>query len=268
MRKIFLCLSLISLFSVGVLAQNKKVVTNVDLEKYRQQRIQANADYERKVQEGTLPSKAELEKREQERQKFISEFSQKATAARNEAENYWQAQAYQLRTEIAAVEAEANYVRARVVDIPQQQVYYSIGSLPYGYGRGGYGGGIGNGRFPANGTSNTQINYGQIGGRLDVRSGGPLKIRVGGTYGLSSIQQSSRFGATGILTRPNTSLTFGGFPYQAGILAAPYNFQTSDSLTREELIVRLQLLEQQRAGLYARFEALQDEAQQQGVNIN
>ncbi len=271
MRKIFLCVSLISLFSIVNFGQNKKVITNLDLEKYRQQRVQADADYDRKAEAGAVPSKTELEKREQERQKFISEFSQKATAARSEAENYWQAQAYQLRTEIAAVEAEANYIRTRVGEIPQQQVYYSIGSLPYAYGGIGYGS-FGYQRFPVNGRRNESVDNGQTGTRLSVRGEVFPRTAIrggGGNYGRRPIAANGGFGgAAGVVATPSANLAFGGYPYQTGILVAPYNYQTADGLTREELVARLQLLEQQRAGLYARFNALQDEAQQQGVNIN
>ena len=255
MRKIFLCLSLISLFSAINFGQNKKVITNDDLEKYRQKRVQADADYDRKVQAGVVPTKAELEKREQERQKFISEFSQKATVARNQAENYWQSQAYALRTEIASVEAEINYVSTRVAQIPRPQVYYSVGYLPYsGYGNCCYGG-VTLPQYPAN-----RINNGQ--------NTAPLATS-GGVYANLMTRQPATVG-TFPLNRniPTTNLTFGGIPYQPGILTAPFTLQTPENYTREELLARLRLLEQQRAGLYARFESLQDEAQRQGVNIN
>lgn len=269
MHKLLL-LSLITIsLSVAALGQTS-TVTNLDLEKYRQQRVLAEADYESKVKSGILPSKAELEKREQERQKFISEFSQKATIARNQAEDYWQAQAYVLRTEIAAVEAEVNYVRARVNEIPQPQVYYSVGYLPYG-GYGGYGnccyGGVGFPQYPINGTSNIQINSGQIGGT--VKLGRSPRVSIGGTYGQTSIRQTGRVIAiNGGFNSPNTNLTFGGIPYQPGILTAPFTLPTPQNLTREELLARLRLLEQQRAGLYARFNVLQDEAQRGGVKID
>ena len=258
MRRIFLCISLISLFSIATFGQNKKVITNFDLEKYRQQRVQADADYDRKVEAGVVPTKAELEKREQERQKFISDFSQKATVARNQAENYWQSQAYALRTEIASVEAEINYVGARVAEIPRPQVYYSVGYLPYGYG--GYGdccyGGAGLPQYPAH--------------RSYQRPNAPLPAaNPGGVYAnLMTRQPVGGSVYAPNLNAPQANLTFGGIPYQPGILTAPFTLQTPENYTREELLDRLRLLEQQRAGLYARFEVLQDEAQQQGVNIN
>lgn len=269
MRKIFLCLSLVSLFSVATFGQNKKVVTNFDLEKYRLQRVQADADYERLVESGKLPSKTELDKREQERQKIISDFSARAVAARNQTENYWQSQAYALRTEIAAIEAETNYVRARIGEIPQPQVYYSTGFLPYGgYNNCCYGNVNGYPRFPRNGRNNIQINNNQVGGGLSVHNGS-VNATINGSYGQTTVQQNSNFGIVGgALNNPQTNLGFGGIPYQSGILAAPFALQTSENYAREELISRLRSLEQQRAGLYARFEALQDAAQQQGVNIN
>lgn len=267
MQKLFLSV-LLTLSLTALAAAQRNTVTNFDLEKYRQQRVQADADYENKVQSGVLPSKAELEKREQERRKIVSEISQKATIARNQAENYWQAQGFALRTEIAAVEAEANYVRARIGQIPAPQVYYSVGYLPYGYGGYGYGGyGGGFPQYPVNGRNNVQINNGQIGGNLTI--GGSPKLSVSGTFGQTSIQQT---GSTTIynngLNAAGTSLTFGGIPYQSGILTAPFILPTPQNLTREELLARLRLLEQQRAGLYARFNLLQDEAQRNGVKVD
>lgn len=287
MQKTFFVLTLVSLLSIGTFAQ-KKVVTNDDLEKYRQRRLQTEAEYDREAARRGLPSREELAEREERRQKFLTEFSQKAEAEQAQAQNYWQSQAFALRTEIAAVEAEINYVRARVGEIPAPQTYYAVGYLPYGYG--GYPvnpgfGGVGFPRFPHGGRGRTVISGGGIRGGISIGGGGTRAILSGG-YGRTTITQSGSVAVsagslqaprtnlnagvfpTNNFNAPRTNLNFGGIPYTAGVLSVPFTLPTYENLTREELLSRLRELEQTRAGLYARFEVLQDEARRNGVKID
>lgn len=286
MRKIFFVLTIVSLLSIGTFAQ-KKVVTNDDLEKYKQRRLQTEAEYDREAARRGLPSREELAEREERRQKFLTEFSQKAEAERAQSENYWQNQAFALKTEIAAVEAEINYVRARVGEIPAPQTYYAVGYLPYGYG--GYPsnpgfGGVGFPRFP-HGRNRTVVSGGGIRGGISIGGGGTRAILSGG-YGRTTITQSGSIAVSdesleaprtnlnagtfplNNFNAPRTNLNFGGIPYTAGILSVLFTLPTYENLTREELLARLRELEQNRAGLYARFEVLQDEARRNGVKID
>jgi hypothetical protein len=48
----------------------------------------------------------------------------------------------------------------------------------------------------------------------------------------------------------------------------PFTLPTYENLTREELLAQLRALEQARAGLYARFAVLEDEARKAGVKID
>jgi hypothetical protein len=265
MRKILLALFFVLTLSPLTLAQ-KKVITNFDLEKYKQQRLQSEAEYDREAARRGLPSREELAERERQRQEFLSEFSQQYQAQQAESANFWEAQAFALRTEIAAVEAEINYVRNRVGEIPVRQTYYSVGYLPYSYG--GKFGVVNNGvQAGINTNTGTFGGRGLIGangrGLIGSNIGNQTSVAVAGSY------KTKKVGVTGgYYSTRGTNYKFGGYPYQTGIIAVPLTFATAENLTREELIVRLTELEQSRAGLYARFSVLQDEARRNGVKID
>lgn len=277
MRKLFLILSLVSLVSIAAFGQ-KKTVTNADLEKFKQKRLEAETEYEREAQKGNLPSREELEKREQERQKFLSEFSKQAEARQTQTENYWKSQAYVLRTEIASVEAEINYVRSRIGEIPEPQTYYAVGYLPYSFNNFG---GVGFPQFPARRNSKSITAGGRhfgVGNQTQVvlSSGqGQNVVRQTGSIAVSAeslqtprVSLNAGVFPTNNFNAPRTNLNFGGVPYTAGILAVPFTLPTEQNLTREELLWRLRSLEQTRAGLYARYDVLQDEARRAGVKID
>lgn len=274
-RKFILCSFVIALFSTGGAAQ-KRIVTNDDLAKYRQERLNSEAEYNKQVQSGARASRAELAKRDEERLKFYREFTEQATAKRRQTEGIFQNQAFALRSEIAALEAEINYVRARVGEIPEPQTYYSVGYLPFGgVGYGGFGGigfgGVGFPQFP-NGGAGGNVKFGNNSGvNVSINNG----YNQNGVFGVSANNlqapqislNGNGFGQTNRLGT-ETSLLFGGAPYTAGLLSAPFTLPTQQNLTREELLQRLRALEQARAGLYARFSVLEDEAGRSGVKID
>jgi hypothetical protein len=51
-------------------------------------------------------------------------------------------------------------------------------------------------------------------------------------------------------------------------LTVPFTLPTYENLRREELINRLQALEQTRAGLLARWQIIADQARQDGVKLD
>ena len=232
----------------------QKTVTNADLEKFRQKRQKEDPDDESERRKLGLPSRAEIEKTQTLRARQTSELAARIRRQKAETENFWQSRAFELKTEIAAVEAEINFVRARIGEIPPPQTYYAIGYNPY-YVNCCYGGinlPIGN---------RTIVTSGQIG--VGARIGKNPQISIGASVGRTEIRQNHfpRY-ANGRV------LTFGGIPYQPGILTVPFTLPTAQNLTREELLARLRLLEQTRAGLYARFSVVEDEARRAGVMID
>lgn len=285
-RKFILCSFVIALFLISGGFAQKRVVTNDDLEKYRQERLNAEAEYNKQVERGARPSRAELARRDEERLKFYREFTEQAAAKQRQTESVFQNQAFAIKSEIAALEAEINYVRQRVNEIPEPQTYYSVGYLPYGaVGYGGFGGigfgGVGFPQFP----NGANINGASGNFKFGNRAGVHVSINNGynqnfnnrnGVFGVSANNRQApqvNLNGNGGFAQTNrlgteTNLSFGGAPYTAGLLSAPFTLPTPQNLTREELLQRLRALEQARAGLYARFSVLEDEARRNGVRID
>lgn len=261
MKRVLLFLAFVLLSSsVSFGQQQRRTVTNFDLEKFRDQRLQAEAAYDREARSGRLPSREELNRREEERQRFLSEYSRQAAIEQNQNDNYWQSQASALRTEIAALEAEIGYVRARLGEIPKPQTYYAVGYLPYSYTNFG---GVGFPQFASFGMNKTGVYAGGV--NFGATFGDKRRANVQVGIGQTTVRRQTRINVYG---QPSTNVTFGGIPYQPGILTVPFTLPTPQNLTREELLSRLRTLEQTRAGLYARYEILIDEARRSGVNIN
>ena len=132
MKKVFTFL-LASLCFSSIAAAQTKTITNADLEKYRRERLKNDPDDERERERLGLPSRAAEKQAREQRAAELSEIAARIREQEAEAENYWQSQAFQLRSEIAAAEAEINYVRARIGEIPPPQTYYAVGYNPYFY---------------------------------------------------------------------------------------------------------------------------------------
>ena len=259
MKKILAILFVGAILTFAASAQTppkaRKTVTNSDLEKFRRERIKTDPEDETERRRLGLPSRAEQEAERKRREQEYSEFAVKARQQQAQAENFWQQQAFDLRMEIAAVEAEINYVRARVSQIPPPQVYYAVGYSPYHYNPNYYGG---------YGVGRTSVRTTQIAGNIGF--GKKPHVSIGINHSQTSIRGINTDVFLPGRTRPRQ--TFGGIPYQRGILTVPFTFPSTQNLTREELLARLRSLEQTRAGLLARFSVLEDEAHRNGVRID
>ncbi|MBA2735716.1 MAG: hypothetical protein H0U50_02900, partial [Pyrinomonadaceae bacterium] len=102
-----LCLCLISANSA--LAQTK-TVTNADLEKFRQKRLQIEREYRENYEKLGFPSPEELERQRKQSRLDNEETIIRQKVERFENENDFAAQASALRSEIVSVEAQINYV--------------------------------------------------------------------------------------------------------------------------------------------------------------
>jgi hypothetical protein len=238
-------------------AAQTKTVTNADLEKYRRERLKKDPDDERERARLGLPSR-EAEKQARERQAAeIAEIAARIRAQQIEAEDYWREQAFALRSDIAAVEAEINYVRARIGEIPSPQTYYAIGYNPYFYSPGCC---FSHGKKAAIGKINGATRFGK-----------PPVVSTGTGYARNLFRQKQSVTLNQFSTVPNNlvnrkSINRFGYGYN-GVLVVPFTLPTYENLTREELLARLRLLEQTRAGLLARFAVLEDEAFKNGVRL-
>jgi hypothetical protein len=181
-QKSFFVFFLVVLMTVESFAQNK-VVTNSDLEKYKEKRLQAEADYDRQVQLGKVPSREELQRREQERQKYLSEFARQK--AIEEAE-YWRAQANEFQSQNQAYAVALANANNRYNTFSQPTIVYGFGGiLPvyngyYGYGYKNYNkhnfGGFYN--WGRKGGIWGSVNYGS---GINTNSGRPIAVAPLGT---------------------------------------------------------------------------------------
>lgn len=236
MRNLLISLMILSLSCV-VFGQERKKITNADLEEIKQKRIKAEEEYRKNYKRLGMPSPEELEQREVERQQKLAEFSRQATENQRQNENYWQSQARGLRSEIVNLDAQINVLRRQISNVPNQQpVIYS-----YGYYSPNY--------YPQNPLMQNQTIYGSTQNSRII-----LNNRVQNPPN----QQNQGYG--NVNTNRRNHYGYGNYGYV-------YPIQTQN-YQRDELISRLRFLEQQRAGLLAQWNILEDEARRNGVRID
>src|SRR6267378_3236980 len=96
----------------------RRTITNRDLEASTVRRRQSELAYEKRRQELGLPSVAESRRRAEVESVQIRDELAATRSSEKESESYWRARASALRTEIAAIDAELNYLRLRLEDSP------------------------------------------------------------------------------------------------------------------------------------------------------
>lgn len=237
----------------------RRTITNRDLEASLVRRRQSELAYEKRRQELGLPSVAESRRRAEAESVEIRSELERTRLAENESEGYWRARASALRTEIAAIDAELNYVRLRLEDspFPFTNGFTSISVAPFiapGISFGNVG--IGH-QFPRTGVPHPFPVYSapQFGPRLAARVGlqgsstrGQVLLNNGG------FRHSRSFGAGFQFPFVSSVGVFG-----SGI--QPYDY----SYERSALITHFNELATARAGLNARWRELEDEARRAGA---
>ena len=228
-------------------------ITNRDLESSSRRRQESELAYERRRKELGLPSVAESRRKAEAESALIGTELQQTGAAETELEGYWRARASALRTEIATVDAELNYVRRQLDEA----------------------------LFPStNGSFTTLVNvvpfpsFGQFGRGPFARPVSPrpgiFVAPQGGT------QRGGRFALRGGSARGQVFPNPSGFhrvrPLASPLLAPPNltvfdspGFATDYAYERSELVTQLNQLAATRAGLSARWRALEDEARRAGA---
>lgn len=261
-NRVLLVLSLIFMTSGMISAQTtqpvKRTITNEDLEKYRQSRLKAEADYRAKYKELGMPSPEELEARDRESRKQMEELSERLAYERQQANGSYQSRANDLRNQIISIDAQIDYLNGQIGSLPQgNNVFlspgqvYSVGVLPRGNYRGG-GRNVYQPRTTAvNPASSVQAAINAAAGAPNPFYGTPLypssiKVVVGPT---NNVYRGGRGGYGGY---------YGGYPVVSN----------NNSYQRTELVSRLQYLQQVRAGLMAQWNQLTDEARRAGVRID
>jgi len=105
--------------SSGPPMQATKTVTNDDLAAIRQRRLESEKAYEQRRLQLGLPTVAESRRRQAEEAGYMREELLDRASANKQEERYWRGRARELRTEIATVDNQINYVRARLTEIDE-----------------------------------------------------------------------------------------------------------------------------------------------------
>lgn len=118
-------------------ARAGRSITNADLEKFRLAREAGEKEYEARAQELGLPS---MEERRREVAAIEDRTMEQVRSMRAQEEAYWRSRAEAARAEMAAAEAQRQRVDGTTWS------YSSLGGFP-GFFDGGFGFGVGGGRF-------------------------------------------------------------------------------------------------------------------------
>jgi hypothetical protein len=117
-------------------APANRSITNADLEDYRRARVASEKAYEKRRQQLGLPSREAGQRELAAVTERTQEQLRNKRSQEEDGEAYWRGRASALRTEIATNEAQVEFVRARLEELP---VSYSLGVYDTGpFGSMGY----------------------------------------------------------------------------------------------------------------------------------
>jgi hypothetical protein len=241
----------------GFAFAQRRTVTNEDLEKYRQRRLAAERDYRENYEKMGFPSPEELNRQIEEDKERSLKISEQLRVERLRKEGDFGTRASILRAEIAAVEAQINYLRAQMpVFSPLIAGNYAV---TVSGGRSGF---TRHGRL--NSSSGSRVNSQrravprfQSPGNVypPFNAGNMANVRIG-----VNLENTRGYGNT-------TRGVRGGFRNGYVALYPPVIINNTN-YTQQELTMRLQTLEQQYAGLLAEWRVLEEEARRAGVRID
>lgn len=239
----------------------KRSISNEDLEIYRRAREQNERDYERRRQELGLPSIEERRQEAAEIQERTREQLLSMRAQEESEEQYWRSRATPLRTELAATQAQIEFLRRRIDELSLANTN-SFGVFATGIPFGTVGTPFINFPFQSGITPNvfapSLVNPG-------------FRAQFRGNFGNS---RPGRFVAPGRRSQfpgnrgrfhrggrggRGSSSFFGG-----SVLALPFQFDDFDA-QRVELIGELDDMLIHQAGLQARWRDLENEARTAGA---
>ena len=274
MKKRLLFILCLSLAAAGSSLAQTRTVTNRDLEKFRQKRVEAERQYRENYEKLGFPSPEELDRAREESRYETEESLVRQREERLETEADFRAQARALSAEIASVEAQISYVNSLFPANQSPTDYFTGGIAPYGYNRSGRSNSIWRGDatgrvFFGDGgslyTPNPRSAFGNFSRTSPLGNNYRRNRTFGGRGGIGisigggNVNVRGRFG-TGYRRgyRRNNQL----FGYYAPVVVDRYDY------TQDELVVQLRSLYQVRAGLYAEWRLLQEEANRAGFKLN
>lgn len=235
--------------------EKRRVVTDRDLARFKRARLESEAAYEKRRIELGLPSLEESRRRSlQETESFRRELAERQSEEM-QAESYWRARANDLNTEIAATDAQIDFVRARISETPRNSntsvTVVSGGLFPFG--RRGF---------------NRPVHQGYGRQRSGVfaapSSGAQITGRSG--FGIGAMTDQSYAGYTNMPYSYRSRAFFPPFGALSSTSVFGDPYQSIDSSSqRSDLVSWLDNLIAHRAGLQARFRMLEEEARRAGV---
>jgi hypothetical protein len=237
---------------------SRRELTKQDIEAARLERARSEEEYERRRKELGLPSLEEMRRRNDEETKRLAEATRQNSILEAQSESYWRSRSASLRTEIAALDAQINYVRARlreITDNPAIGSYAFITGVAPGF----------HGRRPVTRFPNVTGNPGFM------RGAGTDGPRLTGSFGFGGmatrghVQFNTRPGPLGRVGRGRRGAFFPGVIVPAvTAFGLPYsNYDYTGE--RANLLYRLQELEAARSGFQARWRLLEEEARRAGA---
>jgi len=121
--------------SPAVTRHARQTLTNLDLEPIRRRRIESERNYEQRRIELGLPSLEETRRRQALEEESTVDLVRRRAAAEADDRAYWRSRAASLRSEIVTVDAEINYLRARLGPVRQVPWFtqgFITGAVPFG----------------------------------------------------------------------------------------------------------------------------------------
>lgn len=245
--------------------QARRTITNRDLESAKLRRRESELAYENRRKQLGLPSVEASRRQAAAESEAIGLELAERRGMEKESEDYWRGRATALRTEMAELDAEIAWIQGRVDEGAfQSSNGWGNGSSstvtsvdpfnPFGnFGRRSYGN-YGDSRFPGyrERRSNVYAAPGQN-SRTNGRGAFGNRGRRGrGSFNPGNFPYGDPYGVGG---------RFPGYPSVYGPTVPEYD----DSYERSQLITHFNELAAQRAGLNARWRALEDEARRAGV---
>lgn len=228
-----------------------RTLTNRDLSDYARAREASERAYERRRRELNLP--APDPRAEEEAMLALAQSARE----NREAERYWRARASALRAEIVSLDAEINFLRARLFETPEYPALNAtivstngfFGAYPV---------------VPFGVTTNSLAGQSSIGlTQSGAQVVGQIGFGGGRTRGIVSINAGTFSGSTyHRVIVPPRARPVAPFIGYAPVIAYPYFNYPSD---RSLIIARLNEIEAARAGYIARWRLLEDEARRAGA---
>jgi len=236
--------------AVSAFGQETRTVTNNDLEKFRRQRIENERKLKERYAEMGFPSPEQIERQNRERREAMEEYSDELRQRRLETQSDIVAEANELRSQIASIDAQINYLRNQGGGKVYKGGTATItGYLPYdgygGYGR--YGG------FRRNRSPLRQIS------RL------PQNMRTVQEYGAMYPSSRSIYNQSIGNVRIGGRVRGGNGYYRGGTIAPIIVGGTYDANTANDQLI---YLEQTRAGLLAEWQIVEEKARRAGIRLD